>query len=167
MMQTIVEKTKEKGAGLWASFKKFAFKGNVIDMAVGVIIGGAFSKIVTSLVNDLVMPLIGMLTAGQDFKELKWVLSAAVVENGEVVKPEAAVMYGNFLQNVLDFFLVAITVFIAVKILTFRREKKEREAAAEAERKKAEEEAAAALLPKEPTELELLKQIRDLLAEKK
>lgn len=123
-MQTIVKKTKEKGAGLWASFKKFAFKGNVIDMAVGVIIGGAFSKIVTSLVNDLVMPLIGMLTAGQDFKELKWVLSAAVVENGEVVKPEAAVMYGSFLQNVLDFFLVAVTVFMAVKILTFRRGKK-------------------------------------------
>lgn len=84
-----------------------------------------------------------------------------------MVKPEAAVLYGSFLQNVLDFFLVAITVFIAVKMLTFRREKKEREAAAEAERKKAEEEAAAALLPKEPTELELLKQIRDLLAEKK
>ncbi|WP_458863120.1 large-conductance mechanosensitive channel protein MscL [Acidaminobacterium chupaoyuni] len=125
-------------------FKKFAFKGNVVDMAVGVIIGGAFGKIVSSLVNDVVMPFFGFLTAGVQFDSLKWVLSKAVVENGQVVKPEAAILYGSFLQNVVDFLIIALCVFMAVKF--FNRKKEETPAP-----------------PAGPTEIELLAEIRDEL----
>ena len=83
-------------------FKAFILKGNIIDMAVGVIIGGAFSKIVTSLVNDILMPVLGALTGGASFNTLKYVLSPEVKAGGEVVKAEAAILYGSFLQNVLD-----------------------------------------------------------------
>ena len=76
-----MEAQAKKAKGLWGDFKKFAFKGNVLDMAVGVIIGGAFGKIVTSVVNDLIMPIFGFITSGADFKTLKWVLSPAVVES--------------------------------------------------------------------------------------
>ena len=92
---------------MWKQFKEFAFKGNVFDMAIGVVVGGAFGKIVTSLVNDIIMPFFGFLTAGMEFKSLKWVLSAAVVENGEVIKPEAAILYGSFIQNIVDFLIIA------------------------------------------------------------
>lgn len=139
-----------KAKQVWEDFKKFAFKGNVLDMAVGVIIGGAFGKIVSSVVNDLIMPVFGFLTSGTDFKELKWVLSPAVVENGTVVKAESAILYGNFIQNVVDFLIIAVSIFFFLKLLTLTRKKKE------------EEEKAA---PKPPTETELLTEIRDLLRE--
>ena len=84
---------------MWQEFKKFAMKGNVMDMAIGVVIGGAFGKIVTSLVGDIIMPILGTLTAGADFTSLKLVLSPAVVENGQVITPESAIAYGAFLQN--------------------------------------------------------------------
>ena len=155
-------------------FKKFAFKGNVIDMAVGVIVGGAFSAIVTSLINDLLMPLIGLITAGMDLKTLKHVIRAAVVdEAGTVVKPEIAVTWGAFIQNIIYFFLVALTLFFVVKIITRAREKAEAMLAAkEAARaaKEAEEAAAAEAAkaseppaPPAPTTEELLAEIRDLL----
>ena len=97
---------------MWKEFKEFAFKGNVLDMSIGVIIGGAFGKIVTSLVNDIIMPFFGFLTAGTDFKSLKFVMSPAQVDAaGAIIKPEAAIMYGNFLQNVFDFFIVAFCIF--------------------------------------------------------
>ena len=80
-------------------FKAFILKGNIIDMAVGVIIGGAFSKIVTSLVNDILMPVLGALTGGASFNTLKYVINPAVWENGEKVKEEAAILYGSFLQR--------------------------------------------------------------------
>ena len=86
-------------------FKEFIAKGNVIDMAVGVIIGGAFGKIVTSLVNDILMPLLGLATGGVDFSTKKLVMSPAVIEGGEVVKEEAALLYGSFIQNIIDFLL--------------------------------------------------------------
>lgn len=140
-----------KGKALWEDFKKFAFKGNVIDMAVGVIIGGAFGKIVSSIVNDMVMPFFGFLTSGTDFKTLKWVLSPAVVENGAVVKEESAIMYGNFIQNVVDFLIIAVCIFFFLKIMTRARKKKEEEVAA---------------VPKAPSEVELLTEIRDLLKER-
>lgn len=134
-------------------FKEFAFKGNVLDMSIGVIIGGAFGKIVTSLVNDVIMPLFGFLTAGTDFKSLKFVLSPAQVDAaGAVIKPEAAIMYGNFLQNVFDFFIVAFCIFFFVQQVTKMRKKKEEpapEPALEA--------------PAGPTTEELLTEIRDLL----
>lgn len=137
-----------KGKTLWEDFKKFAFKGNIVDMAVGVIVGGAFGKIVSSIVNDIVMPFFGFLTSGTDFKALKWVLSPAVVENGTVVKAESAILYGNFIQNVVDFLIIAICIFFFLKVLTRARKKKEEEVIEE---------------PKKPSEIDLLTEIRDLL----
>lgn len=133
-------------------FKKFIMRGNVMDMAVGVVIGGAFGKIVTSLVNDLIMPLIGAATAGADFSTLKVVLSPAVLdEAGEVVKAEAAIMYGNFIQTVVDFLIVAFCIFLMIKAVNKATDalKKPEEPAPEA--------------PKGPTQEELLTEIRDLL----
>lgn len=134
-------------------FKEFAFKGNVLDMSIGVIIGGAFGKIVTSLVNDIIMPFFGFLTAGTDFKTLKFILSPAQVDAaGAVIKPEAAIMYGNFLQNVFDFFIIAFCIFFFVNQITKMRKKKE-----------AEEAPAPPPAPAGPTTEELLAEIRDLL----
>ena len=141
-------------------FKDFAVKGNAIDMAIGVIIGGAFGKIVTSIVNDLIMPIFGFLTAGMDFKELKLVLSQAVVENGVVKKPEAAITYGNFLQNILDFLLISFSIFLFIRLLTNAKAKLLQTFEANKEEEEAEEE------EKQPTTEELLTEIRDLLAEK-
>ena len=141
-------------------FKDFAVKGNAIDMAIGVIIGGAFGKIVTSIVNDLIMPIFGFLTAGMDFKELKLVLSQAVVKNGVVIKPEAAITYGNFLQNVLDFLLISFSIFLFIRLLTNAKAKLLQTFEANKEEEEAEEE------EKQPTTEELLTEIRDLLAEK-
>jgi len=133
-------------------FKEFALKGNVMDMAVGVVIGGAFGKIVTSLVQDLIMPIMGFLTAGMDFTELKFILSpAGVNEAGEEIA-EAAIMYGNFIQATIDFIIIAFSIFIAIKMINKMRRKQE----------VIEEEAA----PAAPTEADLLTEIRDLLKEK-
>ena len=89
-------------------FKAFAMRGNVIDMAVGVIIGGAFGKITTSLVNDIIMPLVSILTGGVDFSAWKWVLKEAVMEGSEVVAPEIAVNFGNLISVILDFIITAV-----------------------------------------------------------
>ena len=135
-------------------FKEFIAKGNVLDMAVGVIIGGAFGKIVTSLVNDIFMPLLGLATGGADFSTKKVVLSPAVVEAGEVVKEESALLYGSFIQNIIDFLLIAICVFFFTKAITKAMDKLKKE------EEKPEE-------PKGPTQEELLTEIRDLLKENK
>ena len=144
---------------IWEDFKTFAFKGNVIDMAIGVVVGGAFSKTVTSLVNDIITPFFGFLTSGADFKQWKLVLSQAVVENGQEIKPEAAILYGSFLQNVVDFLIIAGSIFLAVRLVNKARHRKE-----EKDEKKEEikEEAAPS-----PTEVELLCEIRDLLRQQK
>lgn len=147
------EKAVKKVKGLWNDFKEFAFKGNVIDMAVGVIIGGAFGKIVTSIVNDLIMPLLGFLTSGTDFKELKWVLSPAVIEEGVTVKAESAILYGSFIQNVIDFLIIAACIFFFLRLVTRLRKMKAEEVPAEA-------------APPAPSETELLTEIRDLLQTK-
>lgn len=133
-------------------FKEFAFKGNVVDMAVGVIIGGAFGTIVSSLVNDIIMPVFGHITASMDFKNLKIVLSEAVMDGATVVKPEAAICYGSFVQNIINFLIIAFSIFMVIKVVSkgFRK-------------KKAEEEAAA---PPAPTTEELLTEIRDLLKDR-
>lgn len=136
---------------MWKEFKKFAFKGNVLDMAVGVIIGGAFGKIVTSLVNDIIMPFFGFITAGMDFNKLKHVLSPAKVVAGEIVKPEASIMYGSFIQNVIDFLIIAFSIFVVVKIMSHKRDAQKKTQPA---------------VPPAPTEAELLAEIRDLLQEK-
>ncbi len=139
---------------MFKEFKEFAFKGNVVDMAVGVIIGGAFSTIVNSLVNDVIMPIFGHFTAGMDFKSLKYVLSEAVMNGDVVVKPEAAIGYGNFIQNIINFLIIAFSMFVAIKVITKSFKKKE----------EAIEEAPAE--PAGPTQEELLAEIRDLLKEK-
>lgn len=145
-------------------FKAFAMKGNVIDMAVGVIIGGAFGKIVTSVVNDIIMPPIGLLIGGVNFKDLKWVMQEAVPEKlneaGEVITPavaEVTLNYGNFLQQTFDFLIIAFSIFCFVSLI-----KKV------TERKKKEEAPAAPPAPPAPSKEEvLLTEIRDLLKEKK
>ena len=137
-------------------FKAFAMRGNVIDMAVGVVIGGAFGKITTSLVNDIIMPLISMLTAGISFDQWKWVLKDAVLDaEGAEVAAEVAVNFGSLIAVVLDFIIVAFAIFCVVKALNKARELTE---------KKKEEEPAA---PPEPSaEEKLLTEIRDLLKNK-
>ena len=121
-------------------FKEFIARGNVIDMAVGVIIGGAFGKIVTSIVNDVLMPLIGVVSGGIDFTGLKFKIG------------EAEILYGNFLQNVIDFLIIAFCIFILVKIVNKITKKKE---------EKVEEKPAA-----KPDDVVLLEEIRDLLKQK-
>ena len=137
---------------MWNEFKKFAFKGNIIDMAVGVVVGGAFGTIVTSLVNDIVMPIFGKLTAGMDFKSLKIVLTAATE-----TKPEAAIMYGNFIQNIVSFLIIAFSMFVAITSFAKASAKAKKLMGEEQEVIEEPEQ------PKAPTEVELLSEIRDLL----
>lgn len=128
-------------------FRDFISKGNVLDLAVAVIIGAAFGKIVTSFVNDILMPPIGILMGGVDFKDLTVVLKNAV---GEV--PAVTLNYGMFIQNVIDFLIIALCVFLVVKVANNLSKKKEEAPAA----------------PPAPTkDQELLTEIRDLLKEKK
>ena len=133
-------------------FKAFAMKGNVIDMAVGVIIGGAFGKIVSSVVADVIMPPIGLLVGGVNFTDLKWVLKPAVLENGEEVAAAVTLNYGNFLQVTFDFLIIAFSVFLFVRLLSELNHKKAKPAAPAA--------------PPAPSKEELLlTEIRDLLKE--
>ena len=132
---------------MFDEFKKFIARGNVIDMAVGIIIGSAFTKIVTSLVNDIITPAIGIITGKVNVKELKYVITAA---SGD--KPEVALLYGNFIQTVIDFLIIAFVVFLMVKAInTFHEKLKKKEEEAPAEP------------PKPSREEELLTEIRDLL----
>ena len=151
-------------------FKAFAMRGNVIDMAVGVVIGGAFGKITTSIVNDIIMPFISILTGGINFSDWKIVLKEAVLgADGAEVAKEVAITYGNTIAIILDFIIIAFAVFCMVKALNAMhakaealRKKEEEEAAAEAAAEPEEEPA-----PPEPTaEEKLLTEIRDLLANK-
>ena len=142
---------------VFEEFKAFAMRGNVLDMAVGVVIGGAFGKITTSLVNDIIMPLISMITGGVDFSAWKWVLKAAVVEGTEVIKPEIAVNFGNLVSVVLDFIIIAFAVFCMLKAINKMHDKLSKPEP-EAEPEPEEE--------PEPTKEELLlTEIRDLLKE--
>ena len=139
-------------------FKAFAMRGNVVDMAVGVVIGGAFGKITTSIVNDIIMPLISMITGGVDFTQWKWVLKEAVLDaEGAVVSAEVAVNYGNTIAIVLDFIIIAFAVFCLVKGLNSLRRKEEEAAPEPAPEPEA---------PPAPTTEELLSEIRDLLKER-
>ena len=143
---------------IFTEFKEFISRGNVIDMAVGVIIGGAFTKIVNSVVSDIINPALGLLTGNIDFADLKIVLSEAVMDGETVVKEELAIRYGMFLDALINFLMIAICVFAMVKIINTIREK------AEAMKKKEEEKAAEeAPAPAPDPQLELLTEIRDLL----
>lgn len=135
-------------------FKQFAMRGNVIDMAVGIIIGGAFGKIVSSLVADIVMPLIGIIVGGVNFKDLKVVLKKAVMDGDTVVSPEVSLNYGNFIQVTFDFLVIALAVFLLVKGVNALARKRKKEA-----------EKAAPAAP--PADIKLLTEIRDLLKAEK
>ena len=150
----------------FSEFKTFISRGNVVDMAVGVIVGGAFGKISTSLVNDVIMPAVSMLMGGVDFTAWKIVLKEAVTEvgaDGAVVETaaEVAIKYGNLIAVIVDFLIIALSVFCMVKLINSMKAK------AEALKKKEEEEAAAAPADPEPSaEEKLLTEIRDLLKNK-
>ncbi len=133
-----------------SDFKEFAMKGNIIDMAVGVIIGGAFGKIVSSLVNDIIMPVVSMATGGDGLKNLKYVIvnGREATAEGVAAIEEVAVNYGMFIQNIVDFFIIALSIFVALRVI-MKFKKKEAEAPA---------------APPAPTKEEvLLTEIRDLL----
>jgi large conductance mechanosensitive channel len=98
-------------------FKEFAMRGNVIDLAVGVVIGAAFGKIVTSLVDQIIMPLIGMVTGGVDFSDMKWVLKPADVSNPAHKVAEVAVQYGAFINTLIQFIIIAFAIFLVVKAI--------------------------------------------------
>ncbi|HHT7151913.1 large-conductance mechanosensitive channel [Bacillus thuringiensis serovar andalousiensis] len=123
---------------MWNEFKKFAFKGNVVDLAVGVVIGAAFGKIVSSLVKDIITPLLGMVLGGVDFTDLQFGYG------------KSAVMYGNFIQTIFDFLIIAASIFMFVKVFNKLTSKKEEE-------EKEEE------IPEPTKEEVLLGEIRDLL----
>jgi large conductance mechanosensitive channel len=123
-------------------FKEFAMRGNVIDLAVGVVIGAAFGKIVTSLVNEVIMPPIGLVTGGVDFSQLKWVLKPADPANKVA---EVALQYGAFINTVIQFVIIAFAIFMVVKLINKLSRKREAEPAAP------------------PAEVALLSEIRDLL----
>ncbi len=127
-------------------FKEFALKGNVIDLAVGVIIGGAFGKIVSSLVNDILMPVIGVILGGVSFTDLKYVITPA---SGDIA--EVAILYGSFIQAIVDFLIIAFSIFLFIKLLASRKKK----------------EAEVPPAPPAPApEVVLLEEIRDLLKTK-
>jgi large conductance mechanosensitive channel len=112
--------------GLVQEFKEFAVKGNAVDMAVGIIIGAAFGKVITSLVNDIIMPPIGLLVGGVEFKDLAIVLQEAVVtEAGVITTPEVAVRYGSFLNTTIDFLIVAFTIFMVIRYMNRMMKRRE------------------------------------------
>ncbi|HQM40117.1 MAG TPA: large-conductance mechanosensitive channel protein MscL [Clostridia bacterium] len=153
---------KKNKTSLMSEFKTFITKGNVIDLAVGVIIGAAFGKIVSSFVNDILMPLIGLVMGKVNFNDLKWILAKDA--EGNVT---SSVNYGTFIQYILDFIIMAACVFLLVKLISVIRKKAE-----EAKQKQKEEEAKAAPpappAPPAPSKEEvLLTEIRDLLKERK
>ena len=127
-------------------FKQFIMRGNVVDLAVGVIIGGAFGKIVSSLVNDLIMPLLGLILGKVNFADLKYVITPAPEEVAEV-----SFKYGAFLQSVLDFLIIALSIFLMIKLLFSFKKKKEEEIV---------------VIPEPSKEEILLTEIRDLLQDK-
>lgn len=138
-------------------FKKFALKGNVVDMAVGVIVGGAFGKIVSSLVNDIIMPLITVITGNTGFENMKYIIHQAEPADaaaGKAAVEEVALNYGMFIQNIVDFLIIALSIFIALRV-TMKFMKKEEK-----------EEAAPASAPEPTSEEKLLTEIRDILKDK-
>lgn len=129
-------------------FKEFAMKGNVVDMAVGIIIGGAFGKIISSAVADVIMPPIGLALGGVNFTDMKLNLAEAVMEGDKVIKEAVTLNYGNFIQVTVDFLIIAFVIFMAIKAMNAAKKK---------------EEAAPAAPPAPSKEEVLLGEIRDLL----
>ena len=135
-------------------FKEFALRGNVMDMAVGIIIGGAFGKIVSSLVDDILMPLIGLITGGVNFTELKWVIKPAELNAaGEEIVAATTLNYGLFIQNIIDFLIIALVIFMMIRGINSLRKKQEEPATPEP-------------APEPSDEVKLLTEIRNLLDKK-
>ncbi len=135
-------------------FKQFAMRGNVIDMAVGIIIGGAFGKIVSSFVSDVIMPPIGLLVGGVNFTDLKITLKQAVANSDGILSPAVTLNYGNFIQVTLDFIIIAFAIFTMIKLMN------------NLNRRKSEIPATPATPPPPSEDVVLLKEIRDLLKNK-
>jgi large conductance mechanosensitive channel len=164
----------------FSDFKKFISKGNIVDLAIAVVVGSAFSKIVTSLVNDLIMPLIGLATGGAHVSDLKWVIREAVYNsNGVLVSAENSIKYGSFMQTVIDFLIISFFIFLTFRIINASTKKLERvknelieriKKSDETQQKDAQEieevqkEAKVVLTNDEKQEI-LLTEIRDLLKE--
>jgi large conductance mechanosensitive channel len=142
----LIKSKRERRINMLKEFKKFIMRGNVVDLAVGVVIGGAFGKIVTSLVNDLIMPLLGLIMGKVSFADLKYVITPATEQVAEV-----AFKYGAFLQSVIDFLIIALSIFLMIKLLSSFKKKKEEELV---------------VIPEPSKEEVLLAEIRDLLKEK-
>ncbi len=163
---------KMKGKAFIEGFKNFILKGNVLDMAIGVIIGGAFGKIITSLVNDIILPPIGVLLGGVDFKDLKWLIhrtpllddsGSQVVVDGILQWNNVFISYGNFIQIILEFLIIAFVIYFALYFVIRRKQFEEELVQAELDKLKVEE-------PKEevvPEDILLLTEIRDLLKKDK
>ncbi len=148
----------KKKSTFFQDFKAFISQGNIVDMATGVVVGTAFKAIVTSLVNDIIMPPIGALLGDVQFTELKYVIKEAVMEGETVVSEAVTLNYGTFIQTIIDFLLVAFCIFIVLRVIMKSREK------LESLKKKEEQEAAAAAPAPEPSEeVLLLREIRDSL----
>lgn len=138
--------------GILQEFKAFAMRGNVVDMAVGIVIGGAFGKIVSSLVTNVIMPPIGMITGGVDFKNLEIVLKEAAVDASGAPVPAVALGYGVFINTIIDFIIIAFAIFMVLKLMNLAKKKQAEVAAA----------------PPPPTKEQiLLAEIRDILKAKK
>ncbi|MDX1628191.1 MAG: large-conductance mechanosensitive channel protein MscL [Fulvivirga sp.] len=138
---------------LYNEFKEFAVRGSVVDLAIGVVIGTAFNKIVTSLVNDVIMPPFGLLWGQKGFASYKWVLKEAeAATDGNILQPEVAIHYGAFFSTVFDFFIIALSIFLVLRFLNSLRRKAE----------DLEEESVPT-----PKNISLLSEIRDLLKDKK
>jgi large conductance mechanosensitive channel len=135
--------------GMLKEFKEFAMRGNVVDMAVGIVIGGAFGKIVSSLVSDLIMPLVGKITGGVDFSALSYEIQPAAMVDGKEI-PAVTLNYGTFINTVLDFVIVAFAIFLVIKMMNTAKRRFEKE------------QVAAPAAP--PEEIQLLREIRDALA---
>lgn len=143
-------------------FKEFIAKGNVMDMAVAVVVGGAFKEIVNALVADIVMPLISLVTGGVSVEDWKYVITPAGIAADGTEIAESAIMYGHFIQTIIDFIIIAFCIFVALKVVLALQSK------AKELTKKKEEEAAAEAAPEVPaeTEMDVLKDIRELLSKK-
>ena len=159
--KAIIKVKNSKGVmymkGLLKEFKTFAMKGNVIDLAIGVIIGAAFGKIVTSLVNDIIMPIIGLVIGRVNFADLKYPIKAGVAATTTTTAiPELAIRYGSFIQTIFDFLIIALAIFIAVKAVNKLHKRLEKQ------------KAQAPVAPPAPVKTELLlEEIRDLLKSNK
>lgn len=123
------EEKKRTGKKFVKEFLAFIQRGNVIDLAVGIIVGGAFQKIVSSFVKDIIMPLLSLL-GGQNLSDAKWILRQAVMEGETVVKAEVALLWGSFVQAIIDFLIIALAIFIAIKAMGAFRETLDRRAKA-------------------------------------